>query len=132
MADEDAALAVLRELWPVGGDGCLEIELAAVGEHEHAQGRHRRGAGVDVDDRVTFPRAAVAGGETGPEINHRLAIHRHGYAGAELTACVKVCGESVAYRFEGGVACAVGLDVMSFLPWRRAAPLGFHVYFRGR
>ena len=109
MTDEDAFLAVLRELGPVLRDGGVEIELAAIGEHEHAQGRHRLGAGVDVDDRIFFPGSAVGRGETGPEIDNELTIDGHGDAGAEFAASVEVSGEGGAHRLKGGAACAVDL-----------------------
>ncbi len=51
-------LAAGGELRPVAGDGCVEVELAPVGQHQGAEEGHGLGGGPHVGDGVLLPRRA--------------------------------------------------------------------------
>jgi hypothetical protein len=78
-------LAAGGEFGPVGGDGFVQVELAAVGEDQTAQRGHGLGGRPHVDDGVALPVAfdarnsgcvvvgAVEGGRAAPQIGDELA-----------------------------------------------------------
>ena len=70
----DGALAVGAELRPEVGDGRIEVELAAVLEHQHHDGGHGLGDRPAVDDGVALPRPAGAVGVAGPQVDDGLAV----------------------------------------------------------
>ena len=100
VGDRDRLLAVLRELGPVGRDRRREVDLAPVGEHQHAERSHGLGRRVHVDDRVALPGTAVRIRIPGPEVHDELAVPGHGHAGALLEALVEVGRESVPHALE--------------------------------
>src|SRR5438477_122684 len=73
--DLDALLAARFELGPVPGHRGVELDLAAVGQQEYGQRRHRLGRRPDVGDRVALPRllAGLVLG-AGPDVDDRLAV----------------------------------------------------------
>ena len=75
IADRERVLSRLRELGPVAGDGSVEIQLAAIDEHQRAESGHGLRRRVDIDDGVLLP-GAPAGlvGVPGPEVDHEFAI----------------------------------------------------------
>ena len=73
--DEHALLPVRLELGPVVGDRRVEVELAAVGEDQRRQVRHRLGRRPDVDDRVALPRRRLLRvGVTSPHVGDELPL----------------------------------------------------------
>ena len=85
------ALPLARELRPVLGDRGVEVELAAVGEHQAGQRGHRLRRRPDVDDRVRAPTARSAPSSpvdrAAPQVDDQLAVDRHGDRRADVGWC---------------------------------------------
>jgi hypothetical protein len=104
VADLDGLLARRRELGPVVGDGGVEVELAAVGQDQRAQGRHGLGRRPHVGDGVALPRGAVFRVDpAAPEVDDRLALQVDGHGGADIVPCVDVGGEQFFHPAEAVV-----------------------------
>ena len=109
VAHQHALLAVLGELGPVLRHGGVEVELAPVGQHQHAGGRHGLGGGVDVDDGVALPGYALGVGVAAPDVDDELAVDGHRRSRADLQPVGEVGLERVLDRFEPGLACPIDL-----------------------
>ncbi|MDH6485998.1 hypothetical protein M2157_001997 [Streptomyces sp. SAI-127] len=97
------------ELRPVPGDRGVHVELAAVGEDQGAQCRHRLGRGEDVGDRVPLPRCRPVGvGVAGPDVHHRFTAHEDGHGSSDIPLLQQRC-QLVGDGGEQIVVCA--LDV---------------------
>ena len=84
MAHQHSVLAVLGELGPVLRHRGIEVELAPVGQHQHADRGHGLGGGVDVDDGVSLPGGAGGVGVASPDVDDELAVDGHRCGRAEL------------------------------------------------
>ena len=104
-------LALLRELWPVGGDSLLVVQPAArVGDRQGHRGE-ALGGRVDDDHRVPLPglaRHLVP--NTAPEVDDLLAAIVGAAGAAQLPALSEVLLERVAHGLEA--ATDVSLDNM--------------------
>ena len=89
------------------GDVCVEVEFAAIDQHERGERGHRLGGGEDVGDRVLGPRhGAGLVGPAAPQIDHHLAVDVDGERGAEVFARLELGGEQLAQGVESGAARA--------------------------
>ena len=83
--DLDVLLARGGELGPVPGHRRGQVEVAAVGQDQRTQRRHRLGGGTGVEDGVALPgRGACRVGVTAPQVDHRLAVQVHRHRGADV------------------------------------------------
>ncbi len=100
-AHGDVALAGRRELRPVTGHRCVDVELAPLHQQVGGDGRETLGAAEDPDDRVVGPRAVRGGvGLAAPQIDDRTAVAVHGHRGADVAAPLEIGDEGVANRLE--------------------------------
>jgi hypothetical protein len=118
--DEDAVLAVGRELRPVRGDRCVDVELAAVGEQQGRQRRHGLRRRVDVDDRVAVPRRAVVVDDATPDVDDQLTVEHDGGRRAHVETGVEVRRQRRPHPLEALVAGPVHLSHVP--PFRMAGP----------
>ncbi len=126
VADEHAVLAVRGELRPVAGDGCVEVELAPIGEHQCRYEGHGLGGGPHVDDRVPLPRhRLVPVGESAPQIDDRLAVEIDRNRRPHVDALGEVGGERLTHRREPVVAQTAEIcHDADPTPWPLAATSG--------
>ena len=109
VAHQHAVLAVLGELGPVMGYGGVEVELAPVGQHQHAGGGHGLGGGVDVDDGAALPGRAVDAGVAAPQVHHGLAVDGHRRSRTDLQPLGEVGLEGVPHPLEPRLASPMDL-----------------------
>src|SRR5207253_5272486 len=115
-----AVLALGLEPGPVAGDGRVEVDLAAVGEDQHAQRRHRLRRRPHVDDGVALPRRAGVVDRAAPQVDDELAVEGDGDRRTDVETVVEVGGERIPEGAEPLVARAVGLHQWSSLRWARS------------
>ena len=108
---EHAVLAALRELGPVLRDRRVEVEQAAVGEHQHAERCHRLRARVHVDDRVLDPRVTGRVPGAAPQVDDGFTVDRQRDARAHFESGVEVAFERATNRFEPGLTHTVGVHL---------------------
>ena len=97
----DALLAVGGELRPIARDRRLHVELAAVDQHEQAQGDEAFGAGEDHLQGVALPwPSRLRVGDPAPQVDDRLAVAAHRERRAKLAAVAQVLDEHVAHGLE--------------------------------
>ena len=107
VADLDPRLAPGRELGPVEGDVRVEVERAAVDQHERGERGHRLGGGEDAGDRVLAPRhGAGLVGPAAPQVDDHLAVDVDGERGAEVPTRLQLGCEQLAQGVESGAAGA--------------------------
>ncbi len=107
LANLDPRLAPGRELGPVLGDVRVEVEFAAVDQHERGKRGHRLGGGEHAGDRVLGPRhGAGLVGPAAPQVDHHLAVDVDGERGAEVFPRLELGCEQLAQGFESGAARA--------------------------
>lgn len=100
-ADGNVLLPVRRELRPVLRDGCVEVQLPALGEQERARGRHGLGGGVDDLQGVVLRGSVVLGiGDPAPQVDHFPTVQVHGDGRAHLLAACQVGRERRTCRVE--------------------------------
>jgi hypothetical protein len=100
-ADRDALLAVGRELRPVGGDGRVEVELAALGQQVGAGGDDALGRGVDDLQGVALPGAAGPRvGDAAPQVDDLPAVQVDADRRAHLLVAGQIRRERRAYSVE--------------------------------
>ena len=108
VADRDRFLVRLRELGPVLGDGCVEVELAVLHELVRAdRGRALRG-GEHHDHRVGLPRpTGLLVGDATPDVHHGDAA----VVGRERGAHFETVGEVLLERLENVLEAGRGPTV---------------------
>jgi hypothetical protein len=85
-----------REFRPVFLHRRMQIELAAVGENQRAQRRHRLGRRKAIDDRVALERARAARVEVAaPRIDDRFAVDEDRRRPPDIGAAGDVGGEGL-------------------------------------
>ena len=119
-ADGDGLLAGGGELGPVGGDGLVEVELAALDEQmgdggDDALGRREH----ELQPVRVVGTGALGVGAARPQVDHPLAVVVHGDRRADLAVLVEVADEGVADAFEPGGDGPVDLDAHAVLPSAR-------------
>ncbi len=68
-----------RELGPVLGHRRVEVELAAISQHERAQEGHRLGRGPNVGQGVPLPQCRMGLVDiAAPHVDHGLTLEEHG------------------------------------------------------
>ncbi len=82
----DVTLPVLGELWPVGGDPFVVVEVPAVGEHMGAGGGHALGRTPAHGKRVAAPGNPIPAANPTPQIDDQPAAVVDGHRGAALGA----------------------------------------------
>jgi len=108
--DLHALLARGGELRPVPGHRRGQVEIAAVGEDQRAQRRHRLGGGPDVGDGVRSPRDRAGRiGVPAPEVHRRLTVQVDRGRGTDVVL-VQRLGQRLTDGLESLVAHAANLD----------------------
>src|SRR5205807_3578008 len=108
VANRDAVLAVLAELGPIGGDGRVDVELAARGEHVRAQRHGAFGARPHDTDGVFAPRPCGARiGDASPEVDYVLAADGHAHRAADLAPLGEVALELLLDLAKPGIATSI-------------------------
>ena len=120
----DLVLAGGAELRPVPGDGRMEVQLAAIGQHQRAQGDHGLGGREDVDERVALPRPGarrilVAA----PDVDNRLAIDEDRHRRTDVEALVDVAPEGLGHGAEAVLVFTIDLG-HERTPYPRCSPVG--------
>ena len=97
------------ELWPVTLDRCVQVELAAVGEDQRADGREGLGDRVRLDQAVALPRSAGRVGLASPEVDDPGAVRprRDGCARAILQS------QHITERVTHGIKARVSQSIDS-------------------
>ena len=117
----DRLFATGGELGPHGGDRGVEIERAALGQEQGAEGRSALGGRVHAGDRVRLPRpAGLDIGDATPYVDHRSAVVVDGTRRAHVFETFEVGREGV-----GDCAPAVldrAADEIAAHRWRSASP----------
>ncbi len=110
MAHLDVLLAVGGEFRPVGRDRGVEVELAAIVQHQRDQECHRLGRRPDVRQRVAFPWLRLLRvGPASPDVHHRLAVDIDGDRRADVGTRIELSREGLEHRLELRLAGSVHL-----------------------
>src|SRR5207248_9652354 len=92
---------VLRKLWPVLRDRCIEIEVAALGEQVGADGSRALRRRVDELERVLAPRrACVDVGDTAPDVDDRATVDVRCERRADFAVLLEVLRECLPHALE--------------------------------
>ncbi len=96
-AERDGALAASGELRPVGRDGRVQVQHAALDEKVDRGRRQPLRRREEELDRVLLPEPpSLEVREPGPQVDHRLAVPVDGACGAHVAVAVEVRREGVA------------------------------------
>ena len=110
VAHQHALLAVGGELGPVARHRRVQVELAAVGQHQRDQERHGLGGRPHVGDGVALP-GSGAGlvGPAAPDVDDQAAVLHDGHRTAHVRAGVDAGRERLGHAGEAVIEAAVDL-----------------------
>ena len=109
--NEYRVLPSSRELGPVPGHRCVEVNLAAGRQREDGERSRVLGRRPHVGQRVSLPgRPEVDVRDTGPQIDDELSVEGHCEGRSVVQVVDEVVGEDRPNRFESRIAVAVNRD----------------------